>query len=474
MAKVPPILLAAIARGSKDSAETLRDMHFQLTDLLHQAHIYPVSLSSDGTETERKLQRLVVEAAHSVYEYTIPNTSTGCTIGLHIPLFHGHPSIPTQDSKHGLKTAWNQLFTGARILVLGNFPCFYYQLLEFAKHPLGPLFNRDVEKVDRQDDRAAARLFSAESLNFHLTQYPDQVGLSVYLFVMGELIDAWQNRNIRHADRARMVMRARFFLMAWRSHIIAHPDHAAHIHFISRESFDIFITLCDSLLSLIVVYRKFYPNYPLLPWLHSTEPCEHFFGVLRVLKKDFNYADVLYLQPKLRILILGAFGDLSPEEQANHTASGYQHTYFHAKDLDTNALKTWPSDGDLQQASGAAFKEAEQLLAAVGINASSMLAGYIPPNPSRKKTNRASSPHRPQTLYELMMLYANMPLTSQVEDQVETCEMALAADDVDKTMAMYVSSNHAPHVYSHIFTVLRCLTPQMNPWPLFETISTKI
>jgi hypothetical protein len=156
-----------------------------------------------------------------------------------------------------------------------------------------------VEKVHRQDDRAAARLFSAESLEFHLTHYPNQVGLSAYLFIMGELIDTWQNRNICHIDHARMVMRARYFLMAWRSHIIAHPDHAAHIHFISRKSFDIFVTLCDSLLSLIVVYRKFYPDYPLLPWLHSTEPCEHFFGVLHVLKKDFSYADVLYLQPKL-------------------------------------------------------------------------------------------------------------------------------------------------------------------------------
>ncbi|KIM80994.1 hypothetical protein PILCRDRAFT_44121, partial [Piloderma croceum F 1598] len=81
-----------------------------------------------------------------------------------------------QDSKRGLKTARNQLFTGAQILVLGNFPCFYHQLLEFAKHPLGPLFNCDVEKVDRQDDCAAARLFSAESLHFHVSYYPNQVG----------------------------------------------------------------------------------------------------------------------------------------------------------------------------------------------------------------------------------------------------------------------------------------------------------
>jgi hypothetical protein len=52
---------------------------------------------------------------------------------------------------------------------------------------------------------------------------------------------------------------------------------------------------------------------------------------------------------------------LSPEEQVNQAAAGYHHTYFHAKDLDTDALMLWPSDGDIQQASVAAFKEAEQL-----------------------------------------------------------------------------------------------------------------
>ena len=37
-----------------------------------------------------------------------------------------------------------------------------------------------------------------------------------------------------------------------------------------------------------------------------------------------------------------------------------------------------------------------------------------------------------------MQLYANMPMKSQLEDQFETCEMAIAAEDLDKTMAMYM------------------------------------
>ena len=432
---MPPILVAAVPRGSKSSAESLKDLHFELINLLHGVSIYPVSLASDGTETERKLQRLINDSAQSHFFYGISNPVANCTVNLNIPLFHGHPSIIVQDSKHGLKTGRNQLFTGARMLVIGNYPCFYQQLLSFTTHPLGPLFSRDVERVDRQDDRAAARLFSAEALVFHMSHYQSQVGLSVYLFIIGELVDAWQNRNICHSDRVQMVLRARFFLMAWQSHVVAHPDHAPHIHFISRESYDIFLTLCDSLLSLIVIYRRFYSTYPLLPWLHSTEPCEHLFGALRLLKKDFNFSDILYLEPKLRTLLLGSFGDLSPSEQANQTASGYHHTYFHTKDLDLPTLMTWPSDGDIQNASAVALTEVEGLLGTVGIDAKSMLAKYTPPA-NGKSTPKLKVPSLPKTLYEIMQLYSNMPMSIRTEDEVETCELAIASEDVDKTMAM--------------------------------------
>jgi len=56
--------------------------------------------------------------------------------------------IIVQDSKHGRKTARNQLFTGARILVLG----FFAQLRELTANTLGPLFMCDVENIDHQDD----------------------------------------------------------------------------------------------------------------------------------------------------------------------------------------------------------------------------------------------------------------------------------------------------------------------------------
>ena len=64
-----------------------------------------------------------------------------------------------------------------------------------------PLYIRDVEKLDRQDDNAAARFFSAATLQ-HLVQKESQdLGLIVYLFIFGELTDACQNRFIPHSER---------------------------------------------------------------------------------------------------------------------------------------------------------------------------------------------------------------------------------------------------------------------------------
>ncbi|KDQ07233.1 hypothetical protein BOTBODRAFT_76758, partial [Botryobasidium botryosum FD-172 SS1] len=226
---------------------------------------------------------------------------------------------------------------------------------------------RDVDKVDRQDDRAAARLFSAATLGFVLEKHGSRLILASCLFVMGDMVDGWQNRCIPHITRIRMALRARFFLMAWRAHVLAHPQYSLEVQFISRESFDIFTFVCDALVLLIVTYCNYFPRYPLLPWLHSTEPCEHVFGCMRQLKRDFDIADFLYFIPKLIIHLSGKFGVLSPEEKENATAAGYHHTYFDTSDIDLPVLATWPTDSDIESVSLAAAQEAEQLLSVVGI-----------------------------------------------------------------------------------------------------------
>jgi len=83
-------------------------MHTKLIAMMQAAELHPTSFASDGTETERAVQRIVVASATAVDLYNINNVVPGCALTLEIPLFNGRPTIAIQDSKHGAKTARNQ------------------------------------------------------------------------------------------------------------------------------------------------------------------------------------------------------------------------------------------------------------------------------------------------------------------------------------------------------------------------------
>ncbi|VDC00174.1 unnamed protein product [Peniophora sp. CBMAI 1063] len=68
---IPPILVALSAREGNVSAGQLFAMHQKLIDLMHVHGIHPVLLSSDGTETERSLQRMIHDSATDYFEFKI-------------------------------------------------------------------------------------------------------------------------------------------------------------------------------------------------------------------------------------------------------------------------------------------------------------------------------------------------------------------------------------------------------------------
>lgn len=410
---------------------------------------------------------MIHESATSYFEFEIAGPVANSTIRYKVALINGLPVIISQDSKHGCKTMRNQMLTGARLLVIGLFCLCYFMLLALAHVVSSPLYLRDVERVDKQDDRAAARLFSAEALDCLLKNFPEHRTMAVYLFVLGELGDAWQNRRIPHAERVRMALRARYFLMVWHAHVTAHPDHRHDIHFISRESYDILLRLCDGLVELIVVYREFYPSYPLLPWLHSTEMLEHFFGVLRSLKKDFNFADALWLEPKLRTLMMGAFKNFTAEEQANATAAGYWNTYHSAPDYDADALRNYPPDSEMGKMSQRAIRDVTMLCDAVGIEALEMLEAYKPPTYDDGATTTDRTDERRATLHDLMNGFPLIaPASVVLEDAQEMAQYALVAQSTDATMDMYVNQIISQECSNIFYGSLNL--PDSNPNELSE------
>jgi len=290
-----------------------------------------------------------------------------------IPVFKGQPVVMVQDAKHAAKTARNNVMTGAKLLTFGNYIAMYSQVRKAAFAHDGPLYRRDVEKVDRQDDNAACRLLSASTLRWFTTHHgpspenEETRGLIVFLFLMGELVDAYQSRTLPHVERVRMVLRLHFFLERW-AQFLDHAEYAKSTYFISGQFRDILNYLVFGLIQLLIVYRDTYGSrFPLLFWLHSTEVCEHVFGVLRSLVKDFTMLDFYHLVLKIFIR-LRIFTKSTLTTVGKDTASGYAHTYSDCRGIDLTALSTFPTDEEINEAARFAYEEAEDLLFILGVS----------------------------------------------------------------------------------------------------------
>ncbi|KAF8797488.1 hypothetical protein BYT27DRAFT_7237241 [Phlegmacium glaucopus] len=355
--KVSPIIVAALPIGNTMTAPTLLILLMKVIDGLLDRGMSIVSYASDGTEVERAVQRLFLEKADTTV-YIIKNPRTGCAdTRIMFGIYRGQAICMIQDSKHALKTFRNNLFSGARLLTFGNHTSIYQHILEVAGGEGSPLFSRDVTKLDRQDDNAAVRLFSADVLQYLANHHPDYVGEIVYLFVFGELVDAYQNRSITHLERLKMVLRARYFLDSWETYLVACGYRKDH-YFLSREAVDITRIIIEGFIALVIIHRDHIPGpTALLPWLHSSEACEHVFGEARHIVKDFTFLDFIYMIPKLRIkLHHSALRGKSSDPKAR--AAGYSHTYFDHEGLDLLTLSTYPTDSEIQSLAQDAAQEA--------------------------------------------------------------------------------------------------------------------
>ncbi|KAJ7175483.1 hypothetical protein C8R46DRAFT_1174476 [Mycena filopes] len=348
---ITPLVVAAIPiRDNMTADELLGPLETILYGLLER-NLRVISYACDGTETERLLQRKLVEKAEKVIHHKILNPTAGAPeLESIIAFFRGYPVVMIQDAKHALKTFRNNLFTGAKYFAMGNFTAIFRRILQIAMAPGSPLYRRDAVKLDRQDDAAACRLFCADVLK--------------YLFIFGELVDAYQSREISHAERIKLALRARYFLDAWSKYL----DVAGY-----KEA-TVLPLPGGRIISLIIVHRDHVPVIPLLPWYHSSEPCEHTFGNPRDIVKDFTFLDFIFMAAKLRITMREAV--LSGKTSGGKApAQGYTHTYFDTIGADLTKLAVYPSDAEIAQASAEAAAECYLLIALLGITPGQLYEG---------------------------------------------------------------------------------------------------
>lgn len=159
-----------------------------------------------------------------------------------------------------------------------------------------------------------------------------------------------------------MALRLHFFLKRWET-FLSHAGYAKSTHFISPQFRDILHFLIFGLIQLVIIYRDTYSSrFPLLLWLHSTEVCEHVFGVLQTLVPDFTMLDFYNTTKKLfiRLRALPTVG--------KDTTAGYAHTYSDCHGIDLTTLSAFPTDDQINTATRQAYEEAENLLFILGVS----------------------------------------------------------------------------------------------------------
>ncbi|KAF7300831.1 hypothetical protein MKEN_01309000 [Mycena kentingensis (nom. inval.)] len=454
---IMPVVIAAIPITDSMDVPALLALHKRVIFGLLDADIHPMSYACDGTDTERGVQAAFQAEADAYIERVIPSPAPGiASFTVRIGVFRGHGIALIQDSKHALKTMRNNLFTGARLLTLGNYIATFHPVYNFAFEDYSTLYIRDVERLDRQDDNAAARLFSAQTLQTLIDRYSEHRGLIVYLFIFGEVTDAYQNRHITHLERIGILLRARYFLDKWLAFIEMCPAYKRANYFISRESFDILGYIIHGFLSLVTLHREFYPDLPLLPWLHSTEACEHMFGLARQVVKDFTALDFYRMQPKLSVKLREALFSSRTETKAEirATAAGYHHTCWDTRKLDLPALTAFPAHELVVDISIQAAAEMTSLMDLLGIRGADVhglspqingLPSLLDMYPDEEfdlivaSEPRLEADFEPAYMTELMQRFetlANAGFALMLDDQQRMCSIEPIDDETEAEMIL--------------------------------------
>ena len=151
---------------------------------LQKRSVHTISYMADGASVERILQHRLINNAIErkstrQWAFSSPiDTRTKETVSAPL-LDDGKPCVYGEDVKHSRKNGRGSVQSGAHTLGIGSFVAGYWQLKKLMESPDSPLLRADIVNVDKQDDRAAARLFLSAALDHLSRTQPTEIGLAV-------------------------------------------------------------------------------------------------------------------------------------------------------------------------------------------------------------------------------------------------------------------------------------------------------
>jgi hypothetical protein len=132
---------------------------------------------------------------------------------------------------------------------------------------------------------------------------------------------------MNHSDRILSAYTSHFFLTRWHQYLGEESERTKGVmnldqNGISYPSQKILALLADSLLSLIISHREYYPNLPLMPWKHGTKACKHIFGWMRVILPNFTVLDARQMMLKIFTIVKSIMCGRVKMPNSKHVHSG--------------------------------------------------------------------------------------------------------------------------------------------------------
>ncbi|KAL1750488.1 hypothetical protein FB107DRAFT_279583 [Schizophyllum commune] len=362
--EAPTIAIAVVAALpiTNLDAEALDELSWRVIQMLWERDMNVSSYACDGASVERKVQQLLKKRADWTEDHIIRHPGPGCAdITTSIARYGKRSLAFMQDPKHAMKTARNNLYSGARALTIGHHVP-HFALVHQIWLEDGPLFSRDVNNPDKQDDNAGGWL---------IDHHPEHIGLIVYLFVVGEMIDAYQSRTLPLAERVIMILRGKLFFEMWEKFL----DRAHyHGHYVSDAAAAIIRMLYTGFMETLFIYRDSLRqgscHPPLCLWLLGSDPVEHIFGLCRQNIPEFTVRDFYYRVPKITLSFrrLVSRSNTDPRTRATgyNFAALLDHTNF-----DLAALSRYDdvTDAETDKLTRRAYQEANSLFQLAGVSA---------------------------------------------------------------------------------------------------------
>jgi hypothetical protein len=371
---VAPRPIAIMPLNGKVTKQELRGWHDTVEKMLADRGMHIISYNVDGAQVKRSLTHDLLNEARLAGRTKEWRFAHPCGPGhghliLDVPLLDNDmPWVCTTDGKHAKKNGRNAITSGARVITAGTEIITYEPLAALATSEGTPLKKTDIIGVDKHDDRATSRLCSGQTIEHLSRTQENPVALSVWLYILGSVIDAQQNREMPHEARALALWRGRLFLEGWRNYIDKHPHYSLSTHFLSHEYYDILMIFINSMLVLMLVHRDYYPDLPLLLHVHSTEQVEHLYGCSRAETRAYTFVQFLLSLPKTMLLLQGqVLSSKGAQADANAHRSGYLYSWWKETGINYVNLTSWVSNVTMEKQISTAHRQSNAFLGLLGM-----------------------------------------------------------------------------------------------------------